>query len=175
MWRKCEYNSLYFKILYLYRETFESLDLFNAKRLEVLKHHRYSELFFHIFAIEFQPWVLIIFVVGSVSMIYQIFCTLFCPRQCGLFTTMIALVSLFVEFSIVKICSDMGSDFLESSASTTAAFKSQTLKPVELRIVKSMKIFALGVGSFTTIDRGTLPFIMSDVVVDNAISLLLSF
>lgn len=159
----------------MHRKMFQSLESSEPKRLQILMYHRASEVFFYKFADEFRPWTLVVIGFASISMTYQIFCTIFCPRECGFFTMLIAIIALFIEFGMIALFTQMGSDFVENSAHMVAAFKSRSLKPLELRIVKSMNVFALPIGPYGTIDRGTLPFVMSDVMVNNAVNLLLSF
>ena len=88
---------------------------------------------------------------------------------------MIAVIAFTVESQGIKLLALAACELTEASAEAVATFKAQILNPLERRIVKALNVFETPLGPFSTFHRGTFSFIMREVVLANAIDLLLTF
>jgi len=134
-----------------------------------------SQTLIHIFAIETRPWLAIFCGIAIFGMTQQIFCTLYCPQECGLFTTLIAMLAFIIESQVISLLAQVSCNLVDTSGNAIAVFQAHILSPVELRMVKCLKTISLPLGQFSIFNRETFPFIMREVVLANAIDLLLTF
>jgi len=157
------------------RKLFKTLALDDRRRRDVSTHYKLGQTLVHVLSIELSSWVVILFSVVIVALTWQLFCTVLCPAQCGVFTTTIAVLAFVMETLGIKLTCALSSDIMEISSHAMETFKEQKLSPLETRVVNSFKYFSLSLGPFAALNRKKFPFIMREVVFANAIDLILTF